>query len=77
MPTNQPFRVYNAEALGAAVRHFREQAGLTQAELADQVGIGRNYLVKLEAGEVTAETRRLVALFKALGARIVIDKADW
>ena len=77
MSTNEQFRVYNAEALGQAVKHFREQAGLTQAELAKRVGIQRSYLAELEGGGVTEQTERLVALFKALGARIVVGKADW
>ena len=77
MSTNEEFRVYNAEALGQAVRHFRERAGLTQAELARQVGIHRSYLAELEGGKVTEQTERLVALLKALGVRIVAGKADW
>lgn len=77
MSTNEEFRVYNAEALGQAVRHFRERAGLTQAELARQVGIHRSYLAELEGGKVTEQTERLVALLKALGVRIVVGKADW
>ena len=78
MSTNeQEFLVYNAEALGRAVKHFREQAELTQAELADRVGIQRSYLAELEGGEVTEQTQRLVALFKALGVRIVVRRADW
>ena len=71
------FRVYNAEGLGQAVRHFREQAGLTQTELADLVGLRQSYLSEIEAGKVTEQTQRLVALFKALGVRITVGDADW
>ena len=77
MPTDNEFLVYNAEALGEAIRHFRKQAGLTQAELAEQVGIQRSYLAELEAGKVTEQTQRLVSLLRALGARIVVRNADW
>ena len=77
MATNEQFRVYNAEALGQAVRHFREQAGLTQAELASKVGIDRFYLSKLENGHITEETQRLGALFRALGVRVTVGRADW
>ena len=77
MPTEDQFLVYNAESLGPALRHFREQAGLTQAQLAELVGIQRSYLAELEAGKVSEQTRRLVNLFRVLGARIVIGKADW
>lgn len=75
--TEDHFLVYNAESLGPAIRHFREQAGLTQAQLAELAGIQRSYLAELEAGKVSEQTRRLVNLFRVLGARIVIGKADW
>ncbi len=77
MPTAETFLVYNADALGQAVRHFRERAGLTQAQLAARIDIQRSYLAELEAGKTTEQTRRLVALLKELGARIVIQEAPW
>lgn len=77
MSTDDQFRVYHAAALGEAVRHFREEAGLTQAELAQQAGVHRSYLAELETGNVTEQTKRLVELFKLLGARIVVTKASW
>jgi transcriptional regulator with XRE-family HTH domain len=77
MSTDDQFRVYHPAALGDAVRHFREEAGLTQAELAQQAGVHRSYLAELETGNVTEQTKRLVELFKLVGARIVVTKASW
>ena len=77
MSTEQEYRVYNAQALGKAIKHFREQAGLTQSELAARVGIQRSYLAELESGQVSEQTRRLVSLLGALGARIVVRQVDW
>lgn len=77
MDTWPVHRVYNAEGLGNAVRALREEAGLTQAGLAELAGIPRLYVVKLENGEVTEQVVRLVALLKILGSRIVVTKADW
>ena len=77
MPITEPYRVYNAEALGQAVRHFRDQAKLTQSELAEMVGMNQGDLSRLEAGKMTEQTQRLVALFKALGVRIVVGRAEW
>lgn len=71
------FAVYNAEGLGLAVQSYRQRAGLSQAELAERVGIHRSYLAELEAGNATEQTRRIVALLKELGARIVVVEADW
>ena len=77
MTTSEDFRVYSAAGFGAALRHFRHEAGLTQAQLAEIAGVPRTYLVELEGGATTEHTRRLVGLLKALGVRMVVTKADW
>jgi len=75
--TSNPYRVYNAAALGAALRHFRKEAGLTQQELADRVGLQRSYLSELEVGKETEQVRRLFQVLRQLGVRITLDKAEW
>lgn len=71
-------RVYNAGGIGASIRHFREEAGLTQAELADRVGLQRTYLARLETGAAgTEQLDRIVTLLRELGARITVSKAPW
>jgi HTH-type transcriptional regulator / antitoxin HipB len=77
MPINDEFRIYNAQALGQAVRHFREEAGLTQAELGERVGLHQSYISEIESGKVTEHTRRLIALLKVLGVRLTVGRADW
>jgi transcriptional regulator with XRE-family HTH domain len=79
--TNQPnediFRIYSAGSIGAAIRHYRQQAGFSQAELADQVGLNRTYLADLERGEETEQVRRILRILRRLGVRMVIEKAEW
>ena len=41
METSQPYRIYTPEALGSAIRHYRQEAGLTQEELAERAGLNR------------------------------------
>lgn len=77
MRTSEQFRIYSADGIGQALRHYREEAGLTQAQLAETTGVPREYLISLEGGNMTEQTRRLVSLLKALGARLVVTKADW
>ncbi len=77
MPIEQEYRIYNAEGLGEAVRHFRERAGLTQTELAELVGMRQSYLSEFENGHLNQQVHRLMALFKALGVRAVVGRADW
>lgn len=73
----QPFRLYNAASIGQAIRHYREAAGLTQAELAEMAGLHRSYLSELEQGRETAQLRRILGLLKLLGVRATLQKADW
>lgn len=73
----QPFRLYSATSIGPAIRHYREEAGLTQSELAEMAGINRTYLSNLEQGQETEQLRRVLRLLKLLGVRATLQKADW
>ena len=73
----QAFRVYTPESLGAAIRHYRQEAGLSQADLAERTGLNRTYLSDLERGHETEQVKRILRLLKQLGVRITLDKADW
>jgi HTH-type transcriptional regulator/antitoxin HipB len=72
-----PFRIYTPASLGDAIRHYRQEAGLTQAELAEMAGLHRPYLAKLEAGLETEQLKRLFRVLRLLGVRMTVDKADW
>jgi HTH-type transcriptional regulator / antitoxin HipB len=76
-PADQPFRVYTPASLGTAIKHYREQVGLTQAELAEQAGLHRSYLSELESGAETEQLRRVFRLLKRLGVRMTLQQADW
>jgi HTH-type transcriptional regulator/antitoxin HipB len=71
------FRVYTPASLGAAIKHYRKQAGLTQAQLAELAGLNRTYLSDLEQGKETEQSRRLLRVLKQLGVRMTLQKADW
>jgi transcriptional regulator with XRE-family HTH domain len=71
------FRVYTPDSLGAAIRHYRHEAGLTQAELADRAGLNRTYLSAMEHGHETEQVKRLLRVLKQLGVRMTLEKADW
>lgn len=74
---SQPFRLYTAASVGPAIRHYREEAGLTQQQLADMAGLNRSYLSELEQGRETEQMRRVLRLLKLLGVRATLQKADW
>lgn len=86
MPTSKPdpsddgdrrFRVYSAASLGAAIKHYRHEAGLTQADLAERAGLNRTYLSELEQGRETEQVKRILRVLKRLGVRMTLEKADW
>lgn len=52
--------------LGAFLRDRRQQRGLTQAELADELGISRRYVVEIEQGKPSLYTDRLFAVLREL-----------
>jgi HTH-type transcriptional regulator / antitoxin HipB len=75
--SGKPFRIYTAASVGPAIRSYREEAGLTQQELADMAGLHRSYLSDLEQGKETEQLRRILRLLKLLGVRATLQKADW
>lgn len=77
-PTGEsPFRIYTPASLGTAIRHYRQEAGLTQAELAERAGLNRTYLSDLEQGKQTEQVKRILRVFRQLGVRMTLGKADW
>ncbi|MCL2781417.1 MAG: helix-turn-helix domain-containing protein [Actinomycetia bacterium] len=66
-------RVLSAADLGRFLAELRAERGLTQAELADELGISRRYLYEIEAGKPILYTDRLFATLRVLGARLTIE----
>ncbi len=46
--------------VGAVIRDAREQASLTQAELARRARVSREWLIKVESGRTSAEMPRIL-----------------
>lgn len=67
-----PFRIQSASTLGAAIRHYRRRAGLTQAQLADRTGLDRTYLTRLERGSDTEQLRRIMLILRELGVEMTL-----
>ena len=76
-PSRGPFRIYTPASLGDAIRHYRSEAGLTQAQLAEQAGLQRSYLSELESGKETEQVKRLFRVLRQLGVRMTLDTAEW
>ena len=52
--------------VGALVRSTRRNQGLTQAELAALVGVGREWVVRLERGSPRVEAQKVLDVLSAL-----------
>lgn len=59
----------------AAVRAARRARGLTQAQLAERAGVGRQWLVALEKGHDRAELGKVLAVLSALGLTLTTREA--
>lgn len=59
------------EAVGKAVRDGRSEKGWTQGELAEKAGVGRRFVVELEAGHMRAELGKVLNVLEALDVHAV------
>ena len=70
------FEISEPRRLGRVVRELRRGKNMTQADLADQAGVSRGYLVRLEQGHPRAELSTVVTVLRALGARLMVAPGD-
>ncbi len=56
----------DTHALAVFVRQRRTELGLTQAQLADKVGVGREWVVRLEKGHPRLEVGMVLGALRAL-----------
>ena len=70
-------RAYRAAALAASIgeqiRSFREEASLTQRELAERMGTSQAAIARLEAGGVGATVTTLQRIADALGLALTVE----
>lgn len=66
------FVVANEALFGAAVQEFRARQNLSQAELAERLGLHRSYLSALENGRSNQAMRVLMRAFRDLGLEVVV-----
>jgi transcriptional regulator with XRE-family HTH domain len=67
---------HGAEArarIGRRLRRAREDAGLTQRELAARLGVNPTYVTNLEAGRVNATIEKLADVAGAFGGRLKLE----
>ena len=60
------------QSLGGAIRQARIDAGLTQSELGEFMGVDRFAVAKLESGRMTTQLRRLIEALDAVGLELTV-----
>ena len=63
--------------LGDRIRHARERVGLSQIELARRIGLSKNAMNSIEAGDADPRASRIVAIAQVLGVStdaLLLDK---
>lgn len=66
------FTVRTGKDLGGAVREARLASGMTQEQLAEQTGLERSYLARMEAGLSVVLLDRAMRALRLLGAEVVV-----
>lgn len=67
-------RVTTVRDLGALVRTSRRAHGMTQADLAERVGVSREWVVRLEAGHPRLEVQKALDTLAVLGLLLDVEE---
>lgn len=66
------YLVITARDLGAALKHFRTTAGVTQTDAAEATGIGQPYLSLLEGGKFGSSLTHALRLLRFVGCEVIV-----
>jgi predicted transcriptional regulator len=66
------YLVTTARDLGAALKHFRAAAEVTQTAAAEAAGIGQPYLSSLEGGKFGSSLTHALRLLRFVGCEVVV-----
>jgi HTH-type transcriptional regulator/antitoxin HipB len=65
-------RVRTRKELGVLLREARKGQNLTQAQLAEAVGVNRRWVVQVEQGKTSPDLRTLLRALRSLGLEMSI-----
>ena len=65
--------VQSVRELAAVIRGLRREKGWSQATLAREAGVGREWIIHLEKARPTVELGLVMGTLKALGVRLGIE----
>lgn len=68
--STRSFAIRSGRDLGATIAEARRERGLTQEQLADEIGLERTYLARLEAGKSVQLLDRALRALRQLGVEV-------
>lgn len=66
------YLVMTGRDLGAALKHFRTAARVTQVDAAEAMGIGQSYLSSLEGGKFGSSLTHALRLLRFVGCEVIV-----
>ena len=72
MIRSDEYLVTTAGDLGAALKHFRIAAGVTQVDAAEAMGVGQPYLSSLEGGKFGSSLTHALRLLRFVGCEVIV-----
>lgn len=66
--------IFTPEQVGALLSSRRKHLGMSQAKVADSVGLSQNRLSVLESNPATLTVKQLLALLNVLGLEMSLDE---
>jgi HTH-type transcriptional regulator / antitoxin HipB len=63
----------NQPELGNYIRSHRKQSGLTQAKLAEMIGVGKTVIYDLEKGKETIQLSTLLKVLNGLNIQVRLE----
>ena len=71
-PNSLHWTVRSPDDLGRAIAGVRHARGMTQQRLAEEAGMERSYLARLETGMSTLALERALRLLRRMGATVTV-----
>ena len=69
-------RIVNPAVLGDVLRAARTQSGISQRDLARELGVSHRYVVEIEQGKPTKAVERLFDYMRETGVVLYAETAD-
>jgi predicted transcriptional regulator len=66
------YLVTTARDMGAALKHFRTAAEVTQADAAEATGVGQPYLSSLESGKFGSSLTHALRVLRFVGCEVIV-----